>query len=200
MRLFCCAQYSGFRGQSNPCDPWSKAEIRKLRRFHRFLNSTRAEPWTPCRATPRAQLLRRLGGNFNGILFKTRPSRPKPVAARLYASTAPGPGHRPGRRCTVFEGAHQSRKVRILENLDDSFEDAHPFPRCATIWYASSRRKQRGWVFRRRRWPRMAAGSRRRLDWPGSFIQPARRAKLGLALRGPDTFFIDRSLRQSAGT
>jgi hypothetical protein len=32
---------------------------------------------------------------------------------------------------TWFEDAHRFRKVRILENPDDSFEDAHPFPRCA---------------------------------------------------------------------
>ena len=32
---------------------------------------------------------------------------------------------------TLFEGAHLFRKVRILENPDDSFEDAHLFPRCA---------------------------------------------------------------------
>ena len=32
---------------------------------------------------------------------------------------------------TLFEDAHLFRKVRILENADDSFEDAHPFPRCA---------------------------------------------------------------------
>ena len=31
----------------------------------------------------------------------------------------------------LFEDAHWFRKVSILENLDDSFEDAHPFPRCA---------------------------------------------------------------------
>ena len=32
---------------------------------------------------------------------------------------------------TPFEGAHLFRKVSILENPDDSFEDAHPFPRCS---------------------------------------------------------------------
>jgi hypothetical protein len=32
---------------------------------------------------------------------------------------------------TGFEGAHGFREVRILENPEDSFEDAHPFPRCA---------------------------------------------------------------------
>jgi hypothetical protein len=32
---------------------------------------------------------------------------------------------------TLFEGAQAFRKVRILENPGDSFEDAHPFPRCA---------------------------------------------------------------------
>jgi hypothetical protein len=32
---------------------------------------------------------------------------------------------------TPFEDAHRFSKVRILENPDDFFEDAHPFPRCA---------------------------------------------------------------------
>jgi hypothetical protein len=32
---------------------------------------------------------------------------------------------------TWFEGAQGFSKVRILENLGDFFEDAHPFPRCA---------------------------------------------------------------------
>jgi hypothetical protein len=66
------------------------------------------------------------------IFSKTMQSRPKPAAARLYASTAPGPGPCPGSKMrTPFEDAHPFSKVRILENLDDSFEDAHPFPRCA---------------------------------------------------------------------
>jgi len=37
----------------------------------------------------------------------------------------------PSKVRTSFEDAHPFRKVRILENLDDSFEDAHRFPRCA---------------------------------------------------------------------
>jgi hypothetical protein len=32
---------------------------------------------------------------------------------------------------TGFEDAHAFREVRILEKPGDSFEDAHPFPRCA---------------------------------------------------------------------
>ena len=32
---------------------------------------------------------------------------------------------------TMFEDAHPFREVRILENPGDSFEGAHPFPRCA---------------------------------------------------------------------
>src|ERR1700722_11133096 len=59
-------------------------------------------------------------------------SRPKQVSARLYASTAPSPGRRPGSKVrTGFEDAHRFSKVRILENPGDSFEDAHLFPRCA---------------------------------------------------------------------
>jgi hypothetical protein len=79
-----------------------------------------------------------------------KPARPRPDAARLYASPAPGParlsstlrlrpegsspksGQSPGSKVrTWFEGAHCFSKVRILENLGDFFEDAHPFPRCA---------------------------------------------------------------------
>jgi hypothetical protein len=46
---------------------------------------------------------------------------------------ANGTGSRavPSKVLTSFEGAHLFRKVSILENLDDSFEDAHPFPRCS---------------------------------------------------------------------
>jgi hypothetical protein len=68
---------------------------------------------------------------------KTTRSRPRQVPARLYARTAPHAraGTRGPRPC--FEGAQFVRrcapflKVRILENAGDSFEDAHPFPRCA---------------------------------------------------------------------
>jgi hypothetical protein len=60
---------------------------------------------------------------------------------------------------TMVEDAHQKRKVRILENPDDSFEDAQPFSKVRNFWCASSRRKKRGWVFRRRRLPRAAACS-----------------------------------------
>jgi hypothetical protein len=41
-----------------------------------------------------------------------------------------GPGG-PSKVRTAPEGAQPFAKVRILENPDDSFEDAHPFPRCA---------------------------------------------------------------------
>jgi hypothetical protein len=37
----------------------------------------------------------------------------------------------PSKVRTGFEDAHPCSKVRILENPDDSFEGAHPFPRCA---------------------------------------------------------------------
>ena len=63
---------------------------------------------------------------------RTQRTRPQPVAARLYASTAPGPGPCPGSKVrTPFEDAHRISKVRILENPDDFFEGAHPFARCA---------------------------------------------------------------------
>jgi hypothetical protein len=37
----------------------------------------------------------------------------------------------PSKVRTLFEGAQHVGEVRILENPEDSFEDAHPFPRCA---------------------------------------------------------------------
>ena len=37
----------------------------------------------------------------------------------------------PSKVRTGFEDAHPFSTVRILENPDDSFEGAHPFPRCA---------------------------------------------------------------------
>jgi hypothetical protein len=37
----------------------------------------------------------------------------------------------PSKVRTGFEDAQLFRKVRILENPEDFFEDAHPFPRCA---------------------------------------------------------------------
>jgi hypothetical protein len=40
-------------------------------------------------------------------------------------------GQGPAKVRTSFEDAHPSSNVRILENPDDSFEDAQPFPRCA---------------------------------------------------------------------
>jgi hypothetical protein len=71
-------------------------------------------------------------GKEDVIGVQAKQSRPKQVTARLYASTAPGPGQRPGSKVrTAFEDAHGFRKVRILENPGDFFEDAHPFPRCA---------------------------------------------------------------------
>jgi hypothetical protein len=66
------------------------------------------------------------------IRMQSQRPRPKPAAARLYASTAPGPGRCPGSKVrTPFEDAQRFWEVRILENPGDFFEDAHPFPRCA---------------------------------------------------------------------
>jgi hypothetical protein len=66
------------------------------------------------------------GERMSKICFKTM--RPKPAAARLYASTAPGAG--PAAlakvRSSVRRCAHFS-EVRILENPDVCFEEAHPF-------------------------------------------------------------------------
>jgi hypothetical protein len=75
-------------------------------------------------------------------------TRPKQVAARLYASTAPGPGPCPGSKVrTCFEDAHRFSKVRILENPDDFFEDAQAFPRCArkTAHLRGTLRRERLW-------------------------------------------------------
>jgi hypothetical protein len=40
-------------------------------------------------------------------------------------------GHGPSKVRTLFEDAHHFVKVRILENPEDSFEDAQLIPRCA---------------------------------------------------------------------
>ena len=81
-----------------------------------------------------------LGGFVYDVLFETTQSfrhttmqsRPKQVPARLHARTAPRAGPRPCRRCAPdSKDAHRFSKVRTLENAGDSFEDAHPFPRCA---------------------------------------------------------------------
>src|SRR5580658_8466944 len=61
----------------------------------------------------------------------TQRTRPKRVAARLGRSTAPGAGRALPKVRTGFEDAHCFSKVRILENPDDSFEDAQAFTRCA---------------------------------------------------------------------
>jgi hypothetical protein len=98
-----------------------KERIRRLRRFHRFLNSNRRNR-------------RNLRIAFAFLLFAG--------TARVHGEnqcTNRRRGRRRGRRSlaskvrTAFEGAHQSRKVRILENPEDSFEGAHLFPRCATF-------------------------------------------------------------------
>jgi hypothetical protein len=51
------------------------------------------------------------------------------------SGTAPASGYPRARALrkvrTPFEDAHAFSKVRILENPDDFFEDAQPFPRCA---------------------------------------------------------------------
>src|SRR5580700_2574544 len=100
-------------------------------------------------------------------LSKTSPtieSRPRPAAARLYASTAPGPGRCPGSKVrTSFEDAHRIRKVRILENPDVFFEDAHPFPRCARkTAHLRERRSERG--SRPKQWWRDFTGQRHRVQ------------------------------------
>jgi hypothetical protein len=71
------------------------------------------------------------------IRFKTK--RPKPAAARLYASTAPGAGpaalpkvRTSVRRCALFA------KVRILENPDVCFEDAHRFSKMRNFSWVPS--------------------------------------------------------------
>ena len=67
----------------------------------------------------RIPFARSSGERMSKIRFKTK--RPKPAAARLYASTAPGVGPRPCRSfCTCSEYALFA-KVRILENPDVCF-------------------------------------------------------------------------------
>jgi hypothetical protein len=60
----------------------------------------------------------------------------EPIEAETSGNTtlrANGTGCRavPCKMLTPFEDAHLFRKVSILENPDNSFEDAHPFPRCS---------------------------------------------------------------------
>ena len=63
---------------------------------------------------------------------KRRDRGRSPLLSSAPGSTAPGPGRCPGSKVrTLFEGAHPFRKVSILENPEDSFEDAHLFRRCA---------------------------------------------------------------------
>jgi hypothetical protein len=64
--------------------------------------------------------------------FPNTQSRPRAVATRLDASTAPGPRRRPDSKVrTAYEDARCFSSVRILGNPDDSFEDAHRFRTCA---------------------------------------------------------------------
>ncbi len=119
--------------------------------------------------------------------------------------------------CTTLRRERHRTRERVPEGRGPAFEDAHRIRRCApksksahlgkprrflrrcaafskvrNFWCASSRRRKRGWVFRRRRSPRAAACSAgHRLDWRLSFIRLAGRTKLGLALRGPDTLLLD---------
>ena len=97
---------------------------------------TRLQTKRPSHPAPAAKEARLRTGQemMNDIEFQgtalapnpTKRSKPKPAVARLYARTAPGPRA----RCPCSEGAHslsedahRFRKVRILENPEDSFED-----------------------------------------------------------------------------
>jgi hypothetical protein len=77
-------------------------------------------------------------------LFRRRTVAPNAIKAEASAcatlranGTAPASGYPRATAlpCSkvrkLFEGAQGFRKVRILENPEDSFEDAHPFSRCA---------------------------------------------------------------------
>jgi hypothetical protein len=98
---------------------------------------TRARPWTPCPAMSRAQL--HVGSGDLSVRFDTRLSD-RGRSKRLHDFTRER--HRTRERVpegwgsaskmrTLFEDAHPFRKVSILENPEDSFEDAHLFARCA---------------------------------------------------------------------
>jgi hypothetical protein len=71
-------------------------------------------------------------------LVQTKRTRPKQWLRAFIPQRHRVQGRALAKVRTGFEGAHCFRKVRILENPDDSFEDAHVFPRCAPKTCASS--------------------------------------------------------------
>ena len=86
------------------------------------------------------------GMNVN--FMQAERTRPQQLDARLYASTAPGPGLCPGSKVrTPFEDAHRFSKVRILENPEVFFEGAQAFARCArkTAHLRGTLRRERLW-------------------------------------------------------
>jgi hypothetical protein len=66
------------------------------------------------------------------LFLQTKPTRPKPAAARINASTAPGAGPRPCRRCargskmrTGFEKCASWKIPMIPSKMRTLFQDAH---------------------------------------------------------------------------
>src|SRR5580698_3464016 len=124
---------------------------------------------------------------MNGMNFThTERTRPQQVDPRLYASTAPGPGRRPGSKVrTPFEGAHRSSKVRILENPDDSFEGAQAFPRCArktAHLRRIGRRDRLWWPFSRRLRPTSPWFGSSFILPPSSFLRALLRSSNSLTM------------------
>ena len=79
-----------------------------------------------------------------------------------------------------FEDAHRFRKVRILENAGDSFEDAHPFTRCAPKTAMLERgRETEDWIADFRLNPKS------KIENPKSLTRPRRRLQTGLFAVGP---------------
>ncbi len=113
--------------------------------FEVQIGETRAWPWTRCRAMRRA-LLRvgpaGLSMRFGsaGLSMRFISTQHKAIEAEASVCTTlrengtarAGAGPRPCRRCARCSKMRTDfSKVRILENAGDSFEDAHPFARCA---------------------------------------------------------------------
>jgi hypothetical protein len=127
--------------------------------FEIQIGETRARPWTWCRAMRRALL--RLGSaglsmrfGSEGLSMRLGSTQHNAIEAEASActtlrvnGTAPASGYPRAEGLpkvrTLFEDAHHCREVRILENPGDSFEDAHPFPRCARKLSIFERRRAR---------------------------------------------------------
>jgi hypothetical protein len=98
-----------------------------------FHLGARARPWTRCRAM-RGVLLRAGSAGLSMRFISTQHKAIEAEASVCTTLRENGTGCRAEalpKVLTLFEDAHPFRKVSILENPEDSFEDAHLFARCA---------------------------------------------------------------------